>query len=198
MIMKKLVALLIAMLTILAVAVPAMAYTQTSVSGVRYIYASNGNPVNVRTGPGTSYSLASCGKLPVGTKVNLVAKSTTNGTDWYKIVAANDSSKNGWVMGKFLSTTASGSGSGDAKGWESRYGKGNLSTAGGNSTPAQIRNLQQDLKDLHYDLGDGGVDGYYGNDTKAAVEAFQKDNGLTADGIAGPTTKAKLYTVSGH
>lgn len=196
--MKKLVALLIAMLTILAVAVPAMAYTQTSVSGVRYIYASNGNPVNVRTGPGTSYSLANCGKLPVGTKVNLVAKSTTNGTDWYKIVAANDSSKNGWVMGKFLSTTASGSGSGDAKGWESRYGKGNLSTAGGNSTPAQIRNLQQDLKDLHYDLGDGGVDGYYGNDTKAAVEAFQKDNGLTADGIAGPTTKAKLYTVSGH
>ena len=114
MIMKKLVALLIAMLTILAVAVPAMAYTQTSVSGVRYIYASNGNPVNVRTGPGKNYNLAKCGTLPVGTKVNLVAKSTTNGTDWYKIVAANDSSKNGWVMGKFLSTTASGSGSGDA------------------------------------------------------------------------------------
>lgn len=193
--MKKLVALLIAMLTILAVAVPAMAYTQTSVSGVRYIYASNGNPVNVRTGPGTSYNLANCGTLPVGTKVNLVAKSTTNGTDWYKIVAANDSSKNGWVMGKFLSTTASGSGSGDAKGWEARYGTGNLSTAGGNSTSAQIRNFQEDLNSIGYVLD---VDGYYGTKTKDAVKEFQKDYGLSVDGIAGPATKAKLYTESGH
>lgn len=195
MIMKKLVALLIAMLTILAVAVPAMAYTQTSVSGVRYIYASNGNPVNVRTGPGKNYNLAKCGTLPVGTKVNLVAKSTTNGTDWYKIVVANDSSKNGWVMGKFLSTTASGSGSGDAKGWEARYGTGNLSTAGGNSTSAQIRNFQEDLNSIGYVLD---VDGYYGTKTKDVVKEFQKDYGLSVDGIAGPATKAKLYTESGH
>ena len=36
------------------------------------------------------------------------------------------------------------------------------------------------------------VDGIYGSDTAAAVKTFQKKNGLTADGIVGPATFAKL------
>ena len=33
-----------------------------------------------------------------------------------------------------------------------------------------------------------GIDGKYGNGTYAAVQAFQKANGLSVDGQAGPNT----------
>lgn len=38
-----------------------------------------------------------------------------------------------------------------------------------------------------------GLDGIYGAGCKAAVKAFQKDNGLTQDGEAGPNTFAKFF-----
>ncbi|KUL08116.1 N-acetylmuramoyl-L-alanine amidase [Bacillus licheniformis LMG 7559] len=37
-----------------------------------------------------------------------------------------------------------------------------------------------------------GIDGYYGSKTANAVKRFQMMNGLCADGIYGPKTKAKL------
>lgn len=39
----------------------------------------------------------------------------------------------------------------------------------------------------------GRIDGQDGPQTKAAVRAFQRINGLGVDGIAGPATKAKLF-----
>ena len=54
----------------------------------------------------------------------------------------------------------------------------------------QVRALQQRLKDLGYYKN--GIDGSYGAQTAAAVKAFQKNNGLTADGVAGPATLKKL------
>ncbi len=58
------------------------------------------------------------------------------------------------------------------------------------ATTSQNKQIQQKLKDLGYYFG--SIDGIYGNATRNAVVAFQKANGLTADGVAGPKTIAAL------
>ncbi len=45
---------------------------------------------------------------------------------------------------------------------------------------------------LGYQLPTYGADGDYGAETIAAVKEFQKDHGLTADGVCGPKTWAAL------
>ena len=60
------------------------------------------------------------------------------------------------------------------------------------SEGAEVRKLQQKLKDLGY--LSGSVDGKFGVATEAAVIAFQKNNNLTADGKAGIATLSKLYS----
>ena len=43
-----------------------------------------------------------------------------------------------------------------------------------------------------FDVGRYGIDGEFGNDTEAALIAFQKKAGLTADGVCGSNTWEKL------
>lgn len=50
----------------------------------------------------------------------------------------------------------------------------------------EVRRIQKKLKELGYYKG--SVDGIYGSATHKAVKAFQKNCGITADGIAGPKT----------
>lgn len=47
---------------------------------------------------------------------------------------------------------------------------------------------QTELLQRGYDLGSYGADGKFGAKTEAAVKAFQRDWGLTEDGIIGPKT----------
>lgn len=54
----------------------------------------------------------------------------------------------------------------------------------------EVKDLQQKLTDLGY-LNDK-VDGIFGAKTEKAVKAFQKEHGLTVDGIAWPQTLAAL------
>ena len=58
------------------------------------------------------------------------------------------------------------------------------------SKGTEVKNLQSQLISLGYLTGK--ADGVYGRLTTAAIKAFQKDNKLTADGIAGKKTLAKL------
>lgn len=58
------------------------------------------------------------------------------------------------------------------------------------SSGSEVREVQQRLKELKY--LSGSVDGDFGDATEAAVIAFQKANGLTADGKVGAQTLAKL------
>ena len=53
----------------------------------------------------------------------------------------------------------------------------------------EVRRIQKKLKELGY--YNGAIDGVYGSATKKAVIAFQKNCGITADGIAG--SKTLLY-----
>ncbi|MBQ8200481.1 MAG: peptidoglycan-binding protein [Clostridia bacterium] len=55
-----------------------------------------------------------------------------------------------------------------------------------------VRKLQRKLIELGY-MPDGSDDGAYGYQTYNAVRDFQLANGLSADGVAGPTTLTNLY-----
>ena len=63
-------------------------------------------------------------------------------------------------------------------------------------TGDDVKKIQQALSDLGYDLGKWGVDGILGSATTEAIKAFQKAQGLTADGIIGPDTIAALEKAS--
>lgn len=58
------------------------------------------------------------------------------------------------------------------------------------SKGSAVTELQKKLKRWGY--YSGAVDGVFGNGTEAAVKAFQRKNGLTADGVVGPKTAAAL------
>ncbi|MGN0776166.1 MAG: peptidoglycan-binding protein [Candidatus Ventricola sp.] len=57
-------------------------------------------------------------------------------------------------------------------------------------TGTMVTWIQESLKTLKY--YSGNISGEYGKLTKEAVRLFQKDNGLGADGVAGPKTIAKI------
>lgn len=55
-----------------------------------------------------------------------------------------------------------------------------------------VRALQQLLICAGYSCGSSGADGICGKNTVAAIKAYQKDHGLTVDGIAGKKTIERL------
>lgn len=63
-----------------------------------------------------------------------------------------------------------------------------LSKRGSRGT--EVTNIQTRLKRWGY--YSGSIDGIYGRKTEEAVRYFQRKNGLTVDGIAGPKTLAKI------
>ncbi|MDD7006048.1 MAG: peptidoglycan-binding protein [Lactobacillus johnsonii] len=60
------------------------------------------------------------------------------------------------------------------------------------STGPEVKSLQKKLLQIGYYLGSYGADGDYGSGTEAAVRAFQKDHGLTIDGIVGTATQEAI------
>ncbi|HHY77627.1 MAG TPA: cell wall hydrolase [Clostridiales bacterium] len=77
----------------------------------------------------------------------------------------------------------------------SKLGMANInSTLKAGSRGTEVVKLQTALNNKGYSVGK--VDGIFGNKTYNAVVAFQKANGLTPDGIAGPITQTKLYLTS--
>lgn len=65
------------------------------------------------------------------------------------------------------------------------------SVSRGSSKSYTMKDVQTVLKSLG--LYTGKIDGVAGSKTKAALKKFQKNNGLTVDGIVGPKTAQKLF-----
>lgn len=60
------------------------------------------------------------------------------------------------------------------------------------STGPDVRNVQRRLRQRGWRID---VDGIYGRKTRDVVLAFQREKGLTADGIVGPTTWRALWAL---
>ena len=58
------------------------------------------------------------------------------------------------------------------------------------SSGTEVRNIQTRL--INWGYLNSTADGIYGSKTEEAVKKFQRKNGLTPDGIAGPATLAKI------
>ena len=64
-------------------------------------------------------------------------------------------------------------------------------------TGDDVKNVQEALKQLGYDLSKYGSDGLIGSETTAAIKAFQEAKGLSIDGIVGPNTVKALQDAVG-
>lgn len=183
---KKIISIILAALTLMAVAVPALAATGDTL----YITSENGYIVNVRSGPGTNYSKAPAGEYSVGTRVYVVDDHSYS--TWTKV--RDDDGNIGWVMSQFLeadSTTYD-----NQEPWEKLYGPGVTRGDDGPSTKQQIKNMQEALIEENISVGSAGADGYYGTNTRNAIKTFQARNGLSQTGYADLETKEALYNAT--
>lgn len=67
-----------------------------------------------------------------------------------------------------------------------------------NAIKEKIKPIQEKLIQKGYNVGGCGADGIYGNSTKEAVKNYQRDNGLSVDGIAGSVTQNSLFNSTDH
>ncbi|MDI5974434.1 protein kinase [Streptomyces sp. SL13] len=78
-----------------------------------------------------------------------------------------------------------------APGASCTYYSGTATTQYGD-TGSRVKEVQCILLARGYSVGSGGMDGQFGKDTKAGVEAFQKSEHLEVDGQVGPLTWSAL------
>ena len=141
-------------------------YTVKDMTGSASI---TGSSVNVRKSP--SKDAAKAYQLDKGASVTITGISG----DWYRIKTGKGE---GFVKGDFLEMDVVVSNS----------------LKEGMKDSSEVKAMQARLIELGY--LSGSADGDFGASTKAALVAFQKNAGLTADGIAGATTIKALNSSS--
>ncbi|MEQ8537988.1 MAG: SH3 domain-containing protein [Coleofasciculus sp. D1-CHI-01] len=154
----------------LAIALSSLSVTSSAWAAV---VDTNGSPLNVRSGPGLGYGVVST--LANGTTINL---SGLDADGWSQLSNGN------WVASRWVQ--------GEAENDDSDVPSAVLRPG---STGTAVTNLQNRLQEVG--VYNGPVTGYYGRLTEAAVRTVQASEGLTPDGIAGPTTLTALYGEDG-
>ena len=125
--------------------------------------------------------------LYVGDGTVIEAMGAQNGCVTSKVTAAK------WkAWGELKDVSYDGQPAEDPAGKEDEKVDDNYPTVRRGNKNKYVTLMQVKLLAKGYDLGKWGADGDFGQATEAAVKAFQRDNGLTADGICGPKTWAKL------
>ena len=71
-------------------------------------------------------------------------------------------------------------------------GSGSSTNLSMGSSGTNVKDMQKKLIALGYSCGSSGADGSFGQGTYNAVCNFQRDHGLTVDGVIGPTTRSKI------
>lgn len=59
----------------------------------------------------------------------------------------------------------------------------------------EVKTMQENLIKLNYSCGSYGADGDFGYGTESALKAFQRSNGLVADGLYGSVSKSKMESL---
>lgn len=136
--------------------------------------------VNVRKGPGTTYDTVTTAKK--GEVVTLIDDSSDS---WYKIKTA--AGKEGYISSELVKL------GGNLNSNDPSVYKPDGTYKSG-SQGSEVVTIQNRLKKLGYFTGN--ATGYYGSATVSAVKAFQKGNGLSADGTCGKSTLNKLFSSS--
>lgn len=145
------------------------AAAEPSPSGATYkVNAKSG--INVRSGPGSNYSRY--GTLAYGTQVAITGSSGDWSIFTYK-------GKRAYLYSQYLTAVSNNATS--------------MPTLRFGSEGTNVKTMQQHLVTLGYSLPRFGVDGYFGSETQGAVIKFQKEHGLSQDGVCGPKTWAAIF-----
>ena len=140
--------------------------------------------LNIRASASTDSNVV--GVAHQGDKVTI---RDTNG-NWYKISC---NGKTGYVWKKYIKVTSSSSG--NSSGSSSSGSSSSEGTCQQGDKGDAVRSVQKRLITLGY-LASGSADGSFGNQTKNAVMAFQKNNGLSQTGRVNSSTLEKLNSSS--
>ncbi len=163
--MKKLIALTLVVMSVLALAIPTMA------SSTKYVTCISGSYVNLRKT--ASLNAVVLAYVPKYSAVTYY--SSSNGWSYIKYDGTY-----GYMMSEFLTSTPP---------WITRYGSSNLYFG---CYSSYVYAVQTTLYCLGY-INNSFDDNNFDYVTLGGVEAFQEDQGLTVDGIVGPNTKEALY-----
>lgn len=193
--MKKILALSLVIVSVLAIAATALATTTG-----KY----NTAAVHLRSSMGGT----SLGLVNKGTTCNILNNKTdSSGQKWYQVTITSHTTNGnkdlynytGWSMQKYIDVTGGSTPSNTPQNASEAFGPAGVYLRLG-SSGNYVRNLQKALNHI------GGIycpldeDGDFGEATLGAVEVFQEvwlgEN--DADGVVGPKTKNKLWERAGE
>lgn len=188
---KKIIALVLALMSIMAIAIPALAATQT-VTVDTYSPRGNGGSLNMRSSASSGASIIKT--IPNNTVLTVTYTYKTD--TWYKTTYGG---KTGYVMGKFMrfsdGTYGGPSSSTHPQSQGEAFNCDNINYIQNGHQGNSVRNVQLCMVAAGY-LSANGVDGVFGNNTEAAVYSYQlayPDECGDPDGIVGPATKTSLW-----